>query len=60
MEFDVVFFHNIDKTDAERDLLKKYIYVGLSRAAFFLGITLVEEDTEICRYFSKDKDWFNI
>ena len=60
MEFDVVFFHNIDKTDAERDLLKKYIYVGLSRAAFFLGITLVEEDTEISRYFSKDKDWFNI
>ena len=60
MEFDVVFFHNIDKTYAERDLLKKYIYVGLSRAAFFLGITLVEEDTEICRYFSKDKDWFNI
>ena len=60
MEFDVVFFHNIDKTDAERDLLKKYIYVGLSRAAFFLGITMVEEDTEISRYFSKDKDWFNI
>ena len=60
MEFDVVFFHNIDKTDADRDLLKRYIYVGLSRAAFFLGITMVEEDSEISRYFEKGKDWFNI
>jgi len=60
MEFDVVFFHNIDKTEADMDLLKRYIYVGVSRAAFFLGITMNEENREISRYFEKNKDWFKI
>ena len=60
MEFDVVFFHNIDKTDAEMDLVKRYIYVGVSRAAFFLGITMNEEIREISKYFEKNKNWFKI
>ena len=60
MEFDVVFFHNIDKSDADMELVKRYIYVGVSRAAFFLGITMIEERREISRYFEKNKDWFNI
>ena len=60
MEFDVVFFHNVDKTDAEMDNVKRYIYVGLSRAAFFLGVTMEEENVEISRYFVKNKDWFKI
>ena len=60
MEFDVVFFHNIDKSDADMDLVKRYIYVGVSRAAFFLGITMNEEIREISRYFEKGKDWFKI
>lgn len=60
MEFDVVFFHNIDKTDAEMKLVKRYIYVGVSRAAFFLGITMNEEIREISKYFEKNKDWFKI
>lgn len=60
MEFDVVFFHNIDKSDANMELVKRYIYVGVSRAAFFLGITMIEEKREISRYFEKNKDWFNI
>lgn len=60
MEFDVVFFHNIDKSDAEMDLLKRYIYVGVSRAAFFLGITMNEENKAISSYFVKNKDWFNV
>lgn len=60
MEFDVVFFHNIDKSDANKDLLRRYIYVGVSRAAFFLGITMNGDDYEISRYFEKKKDWFNI
>ena len=60
MEFDVVFFHNIDKSDADMDLVKRYIYVGVSRAAFFLGITMNEEIREISRYFEKRKDWFKI
>ena len=60
MEFDVVFFHNIDKSDADMELVKRYIYVGVSRAAFFLGITMNEEVREISRYFEKRKDWFKI
>ena len=60
MEFDVVFFHNIDKSDVNMDLLKRYIYVGVSRAAFFLGVTMNEENHEISRYFVKNKDWFKI
>lgn len=61
MEFDVVFFHNIDKLsiiDTER--IKRYIYVGVSRAAFFLGITMIEPIDDICKYFVKNKDWFKI
>jgi DNA helicase IV len=60
MEFDVVFFHNIDKSNAKMELVKRYIYVGVSRAAFFLGITMNEENLEISRYFEKKKDWFKI
>lgn len=60
MEFDVVFFHNIDNSSTDTELLKRYIYVGVSRAAFFLGITLNEQDHEISKYFEKDKDWFKI
>ncbi len=60
MEFDVVFFHNIDKSSIDTDLLRRYIYVGVSRAAFFLGITMNEENREISKYFEKNKDWFKI
>lgn len=60
MEFDVVFFHNLDKSDADLELKKRYIYVGVSRAAFFLGVTMHEEIREISRYFEKNKDWFKI
>jgi len=60
MEFDVVFFHNIDNSSADTEILKRYIYVGVSRAAFFLGITLSEENKEISKYFEKNKDWFKI
>ena len=60
MEFDVVFFHNIDQTYVSANMLRRYIYVGVSRAAFFLGITLSKENKEIEQYFDKDKDWFKI
>lgn len=60
MEFDVVFFHDIDKSSVSRELLKRYIYVGVSRAAFFLAITMSEPNDEIGKYFEKDKDWFKI
>lgn len=57
MEFDVVFFHNIDSSDLDADLLKRYIYVGVSRAAFFLGITLNNESEEFCKYLERNKQW---
>ncbi len=60
MEFDVVFFHNIDNSSTDMEIMKRYIYVGVSRAAFFLGITLSEQNYEISRYFEKNKDWFKI
>lgn len=60
MEFDVVFFHNIDNSSADTEIMKRYIYVGVSRAAFFLGITLSEPNQEISKYFERNKDWFKI
>ena len=60
MEFDVVFFHNIDNSSADTETMKRYIYVGASRAAFFLGVTISEPDKEIIKYFEEDKDWFKI
>lgn len=60
MEFDVVFFHNIDNSSENADLIKRYIYVGVSRAAFFLGATFNEDNTEISKYFEQDKDWKTI
>lgn len=46
LEFEAVFFHNIDdlqKQNLPNELLLKYIYVGLSRATFYLGMTISEE-----------------
>lgn len=60
MEFDVVFFHNIDNSSADTEIVKRYIYVGVSRAAFFLGITMNEKKQDICKYFVQNKDWFKI
>lgn len=60
MEFDVVFFHNIDNSSVDTELLKRYIYVGVSRAAFFLAITLSKQNNEITKYFKENKDWFKI
>ncbi len=60
MEFDVVFFHNIDNADVDDDLIKRYIYVGVSRAAFFLGITLNSDKNDITKYFQSDLNWSKI
>ena len=56
MEFDAVFFHNIDNACDNVDLIKRYIYVGISRAAFFLGITLNEE-SDYSNYFDQESTW---
>ncbi len=60
MEFDVVFFHNVDNFEANNDLIKRYIYVGVSRAAFFLGATFTKESGNeyVIKYFdTKTKKW---
>jgi len=38
LEFEAVFFHNVDSLD-ESELLLRFFYVGLSRATFYLAIT---------------------
>jgi DNA helicase IV len=46
LEFEAVFFHNIDDLQNQNltnDLFLKYLYVGLSRATFYLGLTLSNE-----------------
>lgn len=46
LEFESVFFHNIDdlqKQKLDNDLFLKYLYVGLSRATFYLALTLSNE-----------------
>ena len=60
MEFDVVFFHNIDQSAETDDIIKRYIYVGVSRAAFFLAATFTEREgnDDIIKYFdTTKKDW---
>lgn len=57
MEFDVVFFHNIDSSLEKMDIIKRYVYVGVSRAAFFLGATMCHDNKEISRYFEQGRDW---
>ena len=46
MEFEVVFFHNIDKV-AATELISRYLYVGLSRATFFMGVTATNTDIDL-------------
>ena len=46
LEFEAVFFYNLDELqnqDISSDLLLKYLYVGLSRATFYLGLTVSQE-----------------
>jgi hypothetical protein len=41
LEFEAVFFHDLDQlANLQDDILLKYLYVGLSRATFYLGVTL--------------------
>lgn len=60
MEFDVVFFHNIDNAIGDTELIKRYIYVGVSRAAFFLGITLNSDRQDITKYFKEGLNWSKV
>jgi DNA helicase IV len=62
LEFEAVFFHNLDNLEIlQNDILLKYLYVGLSRATFYLGITLSKElDTGlhfIEKHFVHNGNW---
>ena len=45
LEFESVIFHDIDALDSatSRDLIGKYLYVGISRAAYHLALTSSKE-----------------
>lgn len=57
MEFDAVFFHNIDDTSLPEDLIKSYMYVGVSRASFYLGATFKTQNERLSKYFTFDANW---
>ena len=49
LEFEAVFFHKIEDVfvEGKEDLVLKNLYVGLSRASFYLGITSLENVSEL-------------
>lgn len=56
LEFEAVFYHNLSKiSETSEDLFLKYLYVGLSRASFYLGVTSTNKLDE----FPFLKDLFN-
>jgi superfamily I DNA/RNA helicase len=62
LEFEAVFFHDFDQLEMLQDaLLLKYLYVGLSRATFYLGVTLSKRiDTKfhfIEEVFVQNSNW---
>jgi DNA helicase IV len=51
MEFQAIFFIDIDMhSSSQPDLLDRYLYVGVSRASFYLAITLNEKLPERFEY----------
>ena len=64
MEFEVVFFYDIDTalSGCSSDIMRRYLYVGASRATTHLAATFTsEEDNEdIIKYFDRTKDNWRI
>jgi len=59
LEFEAVFFHNLDDLQSQNlpnDLLLKYLYVGLSRATFYLGLTISREITSDLKFVADSFD----
>lgn len=62
MEFEVVFFYDLDKAlqGDDRDMMSRYLYVGISRATSHLAAILSRHDgnENILKYFDADAaDW---
>jgi hypothetical protein len=49
LEFEAVFYHDIHKmfSSTDKDLLLRNLYVGLSRASFYLGVTMESDMAEL-------------
>jgi hypothetical protein len=62
MEFEVVFFYNIDEVSKNK-LIDQYIYVGLSRATFYMAVASNEINDpqlkELSERFNKNGKWRN-
>ena len=57
LEFEAVFFMNLDETiEKYPNLYSKYLYVGATRAATFLGITFRDEIPKKLEYLA---DYFD-
>ena len=60
MEFEAVFFYDIDDIDST-SLVNKYLYVGISRAAFYLAVTSNGQSRRVgellSQYFEKGQTW---
>ena len=62
MEFEVVFFYNIDEVSKQK-LIDQYLYVGLSRATFYIAVASNEINNpqlvELSERFNKHGKWRN-
>ena len=59
MEFEAAFFYDIDKALASHDeqLMRRYLYVGISRATSHLAATMsTESNQDIIKYFDTDSN----
>lgn len=62
LEFEAVFYVGLDRmADVHKELIDKYVYVGLSRARSFLGVTYEQKFPLrfkcIADHFVSDKTW---
>ena len=64
MEFEVVFFYDIDTAleDRSLDIMRRYLYVGVSRATTHLAATFIQEEgnEDIIKYFDRTIDNWKI
>jgi superfamily I DNA/RNA helicase len=62
LEFEAVFYVGLDRmAEIHKDLIDKYVYVGLSRARSFLGVTIERQFPQrlksIANHFVQDGSW---
>lgn len=59
LEFEAAFFHNIDGIQmTDEKLLRRHLYVGISRAVSHLGATFSNSGSDLLKYFKTGEgDW---